>query len=181
MGCRMDEAGDGRQALEALRQAPYDRFQLRRWLGRPSCWWRSSAFNRAIIKARLAEWGMQVIEAEHGLEALGVLDAGARPAAILMDMDMPGLDGVEATRAPRASMSGSVRDVSVLALTGHSSQERSEAASAAGMNGFLTKPVDPDTLRRELIRVLGNSMADAVPSAPATTAAHATIEHPPHR
>ena len=66
--------------------------------------------------------GMQVSEAEHGGEALGMLKAGVRPAAILMDMDMPGLDGPGTTRALRAMTFCSGKDIPVLALTGHSSR-----------------------------------------------------------
>jgi two-component system, CAI-1 autoinducer sensor kinase/phosphatase CqsS len=132
-----------------------------------------NAFNRAIVKARLAEWGMQVVEAEHGHEALRLLEAGARPAVILMDVEMPGLDGMAATRVLRGSLSGSVKNTPVLALTGHSSPERRDACRAAGMNGFLTKPLDPAALRRELIHVLGSRAADSGPAArtgaPATT------------
>jgi two-component system, CAI-1 autoinducer sensor kinase/phosphatase CqsS len=137
-----------------------------------------SAFNRAIVKARLAEWGMQVIEAEHGHKALRLLEGGARPVVILMDVEMPGLDGLAATRLLRG-MSGAVKNTPVLALTGHSSPERREAARAAGMDGFVTKPLDPAALRRELIHVLGRRGAGSSPAAPtaapAAAAAAATL------
>ncbi|WP_158290220.1 response regulator [Ramlibacter sp. WS9] len=130
-----------------------------------------NAFNRAIVKARLVEWGMQVVEAEHGYKALHLLEAGTRPAVILMDVEMPGLDGLAATRVLRSTMPDSVKNTPVLALTGHSSPERRDAARAAGMNGFLTKPLDPSALRRELIHVLGgNRIAAGGATAPAATA-----------
>ncbi|NML48322.1 response regulator [Ramlibacter sp. G-1-2-2] len=121
-----------------------------------------SAFNRTIVKARLGELGVHAIEAQHGGEALRMIDEGARPAAILMDMQMPGLSGVEATRALR-SRPAPANAIPVLGLSANDLPSWREGALEVGMNGYLTKPVQPDLLREELERVLNAPEHAAAP------------------
>ncbi len=109
--------------------------------------------NRAIVKLLLQGMGLRVIEADHGDAVVQLLLAGARPDAILMDMNMPGMDGLETTRALR-SMPKDIAQIPVIALTADSSQDTMDAASEAGMSGFLVKPLDPQLLRQQLHRVL---------------------------
>ena len=112
-----------------------------------------SAFNRTIVKARLRELGLRTAEAGHGVEALHLIEQGTRPAAILMDMQMPGMTGIEVTRALRA-MPAPANGIPVLALSANDLPAWREAAVRAGMNGYLAKPLDPDLLRSELARVM---------------------------
>jgi signal transduction histidine kinase/ActR/RegA family two-component response regulator len=112
-----------------------------------------SAFNRAIVKARLGELGVNAIEAQHGNDALRLIDEGVRPEAILMDVQMPGLSGVEATRALR-SRPAPANAIPVLGLSANDLPASRESALAAGMDGYLTKPLQPELLRAELGRVL---------------------------
>lgn len=112
-----------------------------------------SAFNRTIVKARLRELAFRTIEAGHGAEALQLLDDGARPDAILMDMQMPGMSGIEATRALRRR-AAPLNGIPVLALSANDLPSWRDAALEAGMDGYLAKPLDPDLLRSELVRVL---------------------------
>jgi signal transduction histidine kinase/ActR/RegA family two-component response regulator len=121
-----------------------------------------SAFNRAIVKARLRELELVAVEAAHGGEALRLLDEGLRPAAILMDMEMPGLSGIEATRALR-SRPGPANAIPVLALSANDLPEWRRGALEAGMNGYLTKPLQPELLGAELARVLDLPLAPAPP------------------
>lgn len=109
--------------------------------------------NRAIVRRYLEELGISVMEARQGLDVLQFVKAGARPAVIVMDIEMPGLGGMEATRQLRL-MGEMARGIPVVALTGHASAEAEQAARAAGMDGFLAKPVNVAALRRELGRVL---------------------------
>lgn len=115
-----------------------------------------NAVNRAIVKGYLETLGLAVIEAQHGQEALQYLRAGARPAVILMDVEMPVLGGMDATRELRA-MADAARNIPVVALTGHSAAEDIQAARDAGMDGFLSKPVNVVALRKELGRLIGMS------------------------
>lgn len=115
-----------------------------------------NAVNRAIVKTYLEQLGMEVMEARQGLDVLRLLRIGAQPAVVLIDLEMPILDGMETTRQLR-SMAEVPRDLPVIALTGHSSREDRDAALAAGMDGFLSKPVSVQALSAELNRVLGAS------------------------
>lgn len=112
-----------------------------------------NAVNRAIVKSYLEELGMVVMEAKQGLDVLALLRAGAQPAVILMDLEMPILNGMETTRQLR-SIAGESTRVPVIALTGHSSREDRDAALAAGMDGFLSKPVSVRALVEALGQVL---------------------------
>jgi signal transduction histidine kinase len=112
-----------------------------------------SAFNRKIVKARLRELGLRVLEAGHGEEALRLIDEGARPEAILMDMQMPGLSGLETTRALR-SRPAPANAIPVLALSANDLPSWREGALAVGIDGYLTKPLQPELLHSELGRLL---------------------------
>jgi signal transduction histidine kinase len=122
-----------------------------------------SAFNRAIVKARLRELDLRVLEAGHGQEALRIIDEGARPAAILMDIEMPGISGIEATRALRGRPPPA-NTIPVLALSANDLPSWREGALAVGMNGYLTKPIQPEILSAELARVLNIELPPPPPA-----------------
>lgn len=110
-----------------------------------------SAFNRKAIAAYLRNAAAIVIEVEHGAAVLDQLRAQEGIHAVIVDLHMPGMDGLETARAIRSARepwSG----VPVIALTARSDEPAVAAATAAGMNGFLVKPVDAlvlyDTLAR---------------------------------
>jgi CheY-like chemotaxis protein len=90
--------------------------------------------------------GYDVATANDGRAALQSV-AERRFAAILMDCQMPGLDGFEATRALRALAHG---DVPVIAMTAAATNEDRERCLAAGMNDYLSKPVQRNELERTL-------------------------------
>jgi CheY-like chemotaxis protein len=113
------------------------------------------AFNRAVVKALLSELGANVMEAEHGEQALSVLRSGCLPDAILMDVNMPGLDGMATTRQLR-SLPGATGRVPVLAVTANDSPIEQIRASEAGMQALLAKPIEPGALARELAQLLGD-------------------------
>ena len=113
-----------------------------------------SDFNRTIARTRLGLLGMRTLEARHGQEALEMVDAGLRPALILMDLEMPVMGGVETTRSLRRRPAP-LNDIPVLGVSANDLSVNRDAALGAGMNGFLSKPLDPDALRVELSRLLG--------------------------
>ncbi|MCD0422508.1 response regulator [Rubrivivax sp. JA1024] len=119
------------------------------------------AVNREVTSCLLAEAGLAVELAEDGLQALECV-ARRSYDLVLMDMQMPGLDGLEATRRLRQLPRG--HDVPVVALTANAFAEDRGRCLAAGMDDFITKPVDPARLFEA---VLARLTPGPVPGAPA--------------
>jgi len=107
--------------------------------------------NFAVAKALLARHGLRTAAARNGLEAVEMAQANAY-AAILMDCQMPELDGYEATRRIRAGEGG--QHVPIIALTAHSMPGDRERCLAAGMDDFISKPVRAEDLEAAMTRWL---------------------------
>jgi PAS domain S-box-containing protein len=119
--------------------------------------------NALLTRSLLTKLGHRAAVAESGGYALerwqAARDAGQPFDLILMDMHMPGVDGLEAARrirAMEASAVGSHR-TPIIALTANAFAEDREACLAAGMDGFLVKPLDRDRLAAALDEVAGKS------------------------
>ncbi|HVE54428.1 MAG TPA: response regulator [Ramlibacter sp.] len=117
-----------------------------------------SAFNRKAISAYLRNAAAIVIEVEHGAAVLEQLHSQDGIHAVLVDLHMPGMDGLETARAIRAGHE-SWSDVPIVAMTARSDEPAVAAATAAGMNGFLVKPVDPLLLYDTLARLISGTGA----------------------
>lgn len=127
--------------------------------------------NRRTVAAYLAEAGAHVLEADHGLGVLQQLGADEQIDAVLLDLNMPGLGGLQTVGQIRGS-GASWASVPVVALTAHSDGALIDAARAAGMDGFLVKPVAPDVLSATLVRLLsGDRPAVVMPAASVQTQA----------
>jgi two-component system sensor histidine kinase/response regulator len=127
-----------------------------------------NAINQDVAVELLHAVGIEVDVAVDGAEALQM--AGRNDyALILMDVQMPRLDGLQATRALRA-LPGR-RDVPVLAMTANAFAEDRQACLAAGMNDHVAKPVDPQVLYAALLRWLPGGSVGPRPRAEATGAA----------
>jgi PAS domain S-box-containing protein len=101
--------------------------------------------NQLIMRDLLESLGATVEIADNGALVLQLLESHSSDIdLILMDIQMPEMDGLQATRCIR---SGQVRaDIPIIALTAHAFEEERERALAAGMNDFLTKPIEPPQL-----------------------------------
>lgn len=97
------------------------------------------AVNRRLLGTVLTRIGFAIEEAANGETALALLAAGTY-VAVLMDVEMPGMDGLETTRRLRA-LPGPAARLPVIAVTAHRSQEGEAACRAAGMDHYLVKPV----------------------------------------
>ncbi|MBU2380689.1 MAG: PAS domain S-box protein [Alphaproteobacteria bacterium] len=104
--------------------------------------------NRTLIAALLAGSGVSLDMVENGQQAVEAA-ADATYDLILMDMQMPVMDGPSAARAIRAS-TGTGRDTPIVALTANVLPEQIEQCRAAGMQGHVAKPIDPRTLMAAL-------------------------------
>lgn len=110
--------------------------------------------NRMVAVELLDDAGLHCDSVEDGAQAVDRVnqaDAGTY-ALVLMDMQMPVMDGVEATRAIRQLPHG--RTLPVVAMTANAFSEDRTHCLSAGMNDFLSKPVEPDTLYETLLRWL---------------------------
>lgn len=107
--------------------------------------------NLILISLHLQRSGYRVITASNGEEAVKLAEA-SRPDLILMDISMPTLDGLGATRQLRENPT--LKDVRVIALTAFSTDGFRRAAYDAGIDGYLTKPVDFDRLANLIRRLL---------------------------
>ena len=109
------------------------------------------AENRAVVADLLTPLGFDVTEAANGCEGVELAQR-VRPDLILMDVAMPELDGLEATRLLRQQEA--FREVPIIATSASVSASDSEQSLAAGMNAFLPKPLDADKLLDQMARLL---------------------------
>lgn len=101
------------------------------------------------------ETGRPVSITANGRAALEMFEsANGEYDAIIMDVQMPVMNGYEATRAIRRSGCGNAKTVPIIALTADASEESARAAADSGMNGCLTKPVNIDRLRKAVAAAL---------------------------
>ncbi len=99
--------------------------------------------NRQILRDLLTSADFEVIEAVDGEAGLAAA-AAHKPDLILMDVQLPGIDGYEATR--RLKGDALLRDVPVIAVTAHALSGAEEEARAAGCDGYISKPISPRQL-----------------------------------
>ncbi|HEX4585468.1 MAG TPA: response regulator [Burkholderiaceae bacterium] len=110
--------------------------------------------NRLLATEFLAHAGCSADIAENGAEAVQLVQS--KPyALILMDVQMPIMDGLEATRRIRKLPNG--RSVPIIAMTANAFSEDRDACLAASMNDFVSKPFVPDTLYRTMLHWLSSA------------------------
>lgn len=103
--------------------------------------------NRLIYMTALRMGGFDVTHAADGHSALD-LARSKRPDLILMDISIPGLDGLEVTRRLKAD--DAMRAIPILALTAHALSSDKDRALEAGCDGYLSKPIDPKDVVSEV-------------------------------
>jgi signal transduction histidine kinase len=118
--------------------------------------------NRKLAEHVLAKEGHSVCVAENGEVALELFRPG-RFDAILMDVQMPKMDGIQATIAIREAEKSADRRVPIIALTAHAMAGDRERCLGAGMDEYLVKPIRPATLAEALRRLQASAAATAEP------------------
>lgn len=99
--------------------------------------------NLKLIRVLLASEGYQVYTAVDSEEAMAAI-AKVRPRLILMDLQIPGIDGLELTRRLKADPT--TKDIRIVALTAYAMKGDEEKARAVGCEGYVTKPIDTRAL-----------------------------------
>ena len=118
--------------------------------------------NQKVVLAMLRKKGYLIDIANDGREALQKLDAAAVPYdLVLMDVQMPVLDGLETTRQIRRDPR--FEDLPVIAMTAHAMRGDRERCLDAGMNGYIAKPVQPSHLMQTVERYLPARLRDRRP------------------
>jgi CheY-like chemotaxis protein len=116
--------------------------------------------NALLARTMLQKAGCRVQHASNGLEVLASLDAGTRPDLVIMDVEMPGLDGLATARRIRADEAAAgLPAIPILALTANARPEDIAECLEAGMNGHLSKPFDRQDLDEAVARLVGNRSA----------------------
>ncbi len=113
--------------------------------------------NREIAQSILEETGFMVESAPDGTDAVEMVERSAEHYydAILMDVQMPVMDGYEATRTIRGLHRADVKTIPIIAMTANAMEEAKEAALKNGMNAHLAKPLDIDLFLKVLRKYLG--------------------------
>ena len=91
--------------------------------------------------------------AKAGAQALKIARASPPPDLILLDVEMPGMDGFETCRELKSDTA--TRDIPVIFVTGHTDRHQEERGLALGAVGYLTKPIDPPTVLDKVAKALG--------------------------
>ena len=135
------------------------------------------ALNRFLVEAMTAEWGIELEMAENGAEGLKKVRQ-ATYDLVLMDVQMPVMDGVQATRAIRLLSDPSTASIPIVALSANAFDSDRRSYLEAGMNDTLLKPFDSEQLRAVMLRVLsgGTCAIQPSPSIPTPTAVGLAID-----
>lgn len=113
-----------------------------------------NAVNRELLRELVEMWGYELFEACNGQEAVDMIDQ-VHPDLLILDLDMPVLDGFGAIRKIRANPE--LRQLPVLAATAYAMRGDRERTFEAGFDGYVSKPVDAAALRKEIDRLIGGS------------------------
>jgi len=119
-----------------------------------------SADNLAMISLDLQQQNYRVVTASNGEDAIKIAEQ-TNPNLILMDINLPELDGLAATRRIRDIET--LREVPVVAVTAFGTEGFQRAAYDVGVDGYLTKPIDMDRMHQLIARLLSPGMSGNLP------------------
>lgn len=111
--------------------------------------------NQKVAASMLEEFGLPILMADDGQQALDAMRSEANICLVLMDLQMPVMDGVTCARAIRAGQAGDeYQMVPIVALTANTEAENQQACDEVGMNGFLCKPINLPVFRETISKFL---------------------------
>jgi two-component system, cell cycle response regulator DivK len=111
-----------------------------------------NAINVELLRALLEVDGYDIASAARAEEALAVIKT-FRPRMILMDLQLPGMNGLELTRILKAG--AATREIVIIAVTAYAMKGDEDQARQAGCDGYITKPINTKTLRAAIAAHLG--------------------------
>ncbi|MBL9004945.1 MAG: response regulator [Myxococcales bacterium] len=117
-----------------------------------------SATTRAVVKVYLAGHALEFLEATNGQDGLE-LARSARPDAIIIDLKMPGMDGLTFCRRVRAETA--IRHVPIILITGSRGLDLRNEAIRSGASVFLNKPIDVPVLAKLVLSYVGPKASSA--------------------
>ena len=133
--------------------------------------------NQLAASLLLGQWGHDVHSVGSGEEALSVL-ADREFDLVLMDLEMPGINGIEATAQIRQREKDSGRHIPIIAMTAHAMDSDRERCLAAGMDAYTSKPFRPDQLRGLIARIASSAAGGPAASVPPAVAPTAPDDEP---
>jgi PAS domain S-box-containing protein len=115
-----------------------------------------NAMNQLLARKVLSDWGWNIMVVENGIEAIDKVTQNDFDI-VLMDIQMPEMDGYEATRQIRSTLPEAKRHVPIMAMTAHVMPSEEERCYNAGMNGYISKPFDTQTLYTKIESIIETS------------------------
>jgi two-component system sensor histidine kinase/response regulator len=143
---------DGPQKMTEARKLPIPHFAI----GRLRILLAEDNRVNQLLTIRLLEGqGHEVVVVNHGRAALEALER-ERFDLVLMDVQMPEMDGLEATRILRQREAEGFRSVPIIAMTAHAMKGDRDKCLAAGMRGYISKPIQPEEFFELIEEVMGH-------------------------
>ena len=110
----------------------------------------AEAVHTFLLEMFLTKWGYEVSSTDSGTEAWEILCEENSPRIVILDSDLPGMDGLEICRELRRNQSGDQAHTYILLLSAHAQQSDFQTGMAAGADDYLAKPYDPAELQKRL-------------------------------
>lgn len=110
--------------------------------------------SRYLMELIMAECGCKADTAANGMEAIEAIQKNKNFDVVFMDLRMPVMDGIEATKVIRQDIS---KSIPIVAVTAHAMPEVKQECFDVGMNGFIVKPFDVDKFKSEVISWINKS------------------------
>lgn len=133
----MDQSGKHQNNTKKLKES------LKKFAGETLLLAEDNEINRSIISGLLAGTNIIIVTAETGKEAVEIVESNPKVRVILMDIQMPIMDGFEAARIIRQNSDKDI--IPIIAVTGNTLESDIQNISDAGMNGHVAKPIDVNT------------------------------------
>ena len=113
-----------------------------------------NSINQMIIRKVFSDWGAKFEIADNGKRCIELLQQGSYDI-VLMDIQMPEMDGNTAAKKIREELAEPLRSIPIMAMTAHATSVEKQRCFDSGMNEYISKPFDPSELKRKLIELTG--------------------------